>query len=537
VTARRSPLLERLAATLASDPELPFARLRIDGAYRTVTRAELAGRMGAYAVAWQDAGVGRGDIVFIILRHGTDAMASFLAAMWIGAVPSFLPCPNPRQDLALYRAAQAAVLARTRARALLTETDLAGDLGTLDAPDGTAVLVPPPQDHVAVLPPPGAIAADDGALLQHSSGTTGLKKGVMLSHRTIMAQLDAYVPTLGLDDSSCIATWLPLYHDMGLIACFLLPVLNGISIVMLDPFEWVARPQLLLEGIEEFSATHVWMPNFAFAHLVRGVPRAIRHDLSSIRMLIGSSETNRPDTHDRFIERFGADGLTVGAMQTSYGMAETTFAVCQSRRGVPPRRIGIRVDGGRVVDGDTLLMSCGEPLPGVSIGVLHDGVIRFEERLVGEFCVGSPFNFSGYFGAEVVAQPHHRTGDIGFMEGGEVFVLGRTKDVIIVNGRNLYAHDIEAAVNEVPGIHPGRCVALGLPSAQTGSEDLVVIGETTAPAPELSGAVNRAVLAQLGVPCSRVVLVAPGWLIKTTSGKVARGANQAKLLQEHETRP
>ncbi|MBS7810279.1 AMP-binding protein [Roseococcus pinisoli] len=530
MTACGNRFLERLAGILAADPELPFVYLRQNDAYLTVTRSELAGRMGAHAAAWRAAGVGEGDVVFIILRHGADAMPAFLAAMWIGAVPSFLPFPNPRQDLALYREVHATVLRRTGAKALMAEPDLAAEFLNLLGPQATAVLAPPAVGCTALLPPPAAIAEEGAALLQHSSGTTGLKKGVVLSYRAVLAQLDAYAPTLGLDPRSCVASWLPLYHDMGLIACFLLPSVSGVPIVALDPFEWALKPQLLLEAIGRFRATHVWMPNFAFAHLTRGVPRNERYDLSSVAMLIGSSETNRGHTQDRFLARFGSHGLRAGTLQTSYGMAETVFAVSQSQRGVEPRRIGIRIENACVFPGDTELLSNGKPLAGVEIKVLHGGRMRSEERIVGELCVASPFNFSGYLGSGGTPDRFHRTGDIGFLDEGEVFVLGRIKDLIIVNGRNIYAHDVEAAVNDVPGIHPGRCIALGVASDRTGSEEIVVIGETSAPSPDLVAAVNRAVLAHFGMPCAAVELVPPGWLVKTTSGKVSRERNHQKYL-------
>lgn len=522
--------LERLAGMLVADPELPFVHLRQNDAYRTITRSELAGRMGAHVAAWHAAGVREGDVVFIILRHGADAMPAFLAAMWIGAVPSFLPFPNPRQDLALYREAHAAVLRRTGAKALMAEPDLAAEFLVLLGSQATAVLAPPAVGCTALLPPPAAIAEEGAALLQHSSGTTGLKKGVVLSYRAILAQLDAYAPTLGFDPRSCVASWLPLYHDMGLIACFLLPSVSGIPIVALNPFEWVLKPQQLLEAIERFRATHVWMPNFAFAHLARGVPRNARYDLSSVAMLIGSSETNRGDTQDRFVARFSSQGLRAGTLQTSYGMAETVFAVSQSQRGVEPRRIGIHVENDCVFPGETELLSNGRPLAGMEVKVLRDGRMHGEERIVGELCVASPFNFSGYLGSAAPSDRFHRTGDIGFLDAGEVFVLGRIKDLIIVNGRNIYAHDVEAAVNDVPGIHPGRCVALGVASDRTGSEEVVVIAETSAPSPDLVAAVNRAVLALFGMPCAAVELVPPGWLVKTTSGKVSREQNHQKYL-------
>lgn len=532
--------LQRLAKLLADQPGCPFAQLRVDGEWREMTRAGLAGRMGAHAAAWLGAGVRQGDVVFIILRHGIDPMPAFLAAMWIGAVPSFLPHPNPRQDPVLYRRTHVEVLRRTGAKALMTEPELMDGFRELMTQQGASVILAPPSPgDAAPLPPLVERAEDAAALLQHSSGTTGLKKGVTLTYRAITDQLDAYAPQLGLDAHSRIVTWLPLYHDMGLVACFLLPALLGVPIVSMDPFEWVARPQLLLEAIAAHRGTHAWLPNFAFAHLVRSVPAAPLYDLSSVVMLIGCSEANRPEVFDRFLSRFVGWGLQPTALQTCYAMAETVFAISQSARESRPRRLGVRIEGTRVLPGDQIMLSNGPPLPGVVVSVLHDGTMSREEGIVGELCVASPFNFNGYFGTHSGTGPHeiHRTGDIGFLDGGEIFVLGRTDDRISVYGRAIHAHDIEAAVCTVPGIHPGRCVALGVDSARTGSQEIIVVAEARDRSPALAAAVNRIMVKQFGLAAAAVELVPPGWLCKTTSGKVSRADNLAKYRDTFGTRP
>nr|WP_282961739.1 AMP-binding protein [Plastoroseomonas hellenica] len=516
------------------EPAALYAHLRVDGSSCNITRADLAARMAAHLAAWKAAGVGRGDIVFIILRHGPDLMPAFLAAMWAGAIPSYLPYPNPRQDPTAYTEIHKAVFARTGARALLTEPDFAVVLGKLLTSDGGVKIITRPVPVCdAALPPPADAEDDAAALLQHSSGTTGLKKGVILTFGAITDQIDTYAGALGLSDRSRIATWLPLYHDMGLVACFLLPTLLGIPIFAIDPFEWVTRPSLLLEIIEEHRATHVWLPNFAFAHITRAVPASVRHDLSSIEMLIGCSEPNRPDTYDRFLARFGRCGITASKVQTCYAMAETVFAVSQSSIGHPPGRLAIAVEGSRIIPGERVLLSNGAPLPGVEVAIATEGVLHRKERIAGELCIATPFNFKGYFGG--LAAPEdgfHRTGDIGFLDQGEIYILGRDRESIIVNGRNFYAHDIEAAASSVAGVRPGRCVALGVASDRTGSEDIVVIAEAEKPRPSLPSEINRALLGQLGVPAASVELVQPGWLLKTTSGKIARAENLKKYLSQ-----
>ncbi|KAA0971638.1 fatty acyl-AMP ligase [Aureimonas fodinaquatilis] len=529
--------LQRLNDRFEHEPERLFARFWQGDERHDLTYGELSRRVGAHARAWSAAGVQAGDIVFIILPHGPDQMSAFLAAMWIGAVPSFLPGPNVRQDADLYWRAHERVFARTQASALLTEPALAHEIAAkISGGSGLSVLTPVHADLWTKAAAPVEIAEDAPALLQHSSGTTGLKKGVVLTYHAIVEQLEAYGPAVGLDENSRIASWLPLYHDMGLVACFLLPLYSGAQLESLDAFAWVSRPVLLLEAIETAGATHCWLPNFAFAHLARAVSPAAKHDLSSMRCWIGCSEPNRPETFEAFIERFDVPPNTLSA---SYAMAETVFAVSQSGGQAAPLHLQIAVENGRALPatgvGSIRLISNGRLLPGVEIAILQNGLLHREEGVVGEICVRTPFDFHGYFAAETpVAKVDglFRTGDSGFIQNGEVFVLGRLKDLIIVNGRNFHATDIETAMHDVSGVKPGRCVALGVDNALTGSQQIVIVAESEGAAGPDVSSINRALLAAFGVPAAAVKIVPPGWICKSTAGKIARSDNLSKYLAE-----
>jgi acyl-CoA synthetase (AMP-forming)/AMP-acid ligase II len=389
------------------------------------------------------------------------------------------------------------------------------------------------------------------ALLQHSSGTTGLKKGVALSYGAITLQLEAYGAALGLDrvQRPVVASWLPLYHDMGLISSFLMPLWRGIPIVTIDPFEWIARPASMLEAIELSRATHAWLPNFAFLHLSRMVPSAATFDLSSLEALVNCSEPCKPVAFDAFLKRFSSQGIRPEMLQTCYAMAETVFAVSQSEMGRPPRRLAVErsclesfgsVREPRSNDESVLLLSNGIPLPGCKAGVERDGR-DVGEREIGEIVVRANYMFSGYFNNEeasrnAFSQDRYRTGDIGFLDGGELFVVGRIKDIIIVNGKNVFVHDVEAALLGVPGLKAGRAVVFGHYSDRVGSEQLVVVAEREGGAgltsTEILKAVNRRVVEAVGVSCADVRLVAQGWLVKTTSGKLSRSTNAHKYAVE-----
>jgi acyl-CoA synthetase (AMP-forming)/AMP-acid ligase II len=537
------PILRRAEQS----PSRVFAKLHLDGEWVTATYGELLERARGFSAAYRRAGVDRGEIVFIVLQHGLDVYAAFVGAMLAGAVPSLLPYPNARHDHALYWSQHRQLFARVRPAAIVTFDELADDIRSCADGSGAVVL---PQSAVEVETVADAIGGcdDDIALLQHSSGTTGLKKGVALSYRAIRDQIESYARALGRksDDGMVVGSWLPLYHDMGLIAAFLTPLYLGAPIIALDPFVWVADPKLLPQAVEAHRITHVWLPNFAFLHLVRAVPRKMRFDLSSIAALISCSEPCKPEAFDRFLARYGDCGVKPETLQTCYAMAETVFAVSQSSAAELPRRLSVARSSiehlGANVEGDdagTSLLSNGPPIPGCEVRILADGQF-VPEQTFGEICVRAPYLFSGYYNnPEATLAAFHdgwyRTGDLGFLDRGEVFIAGRLKDVIIVNGKNIFAHDVEACLLGVPGLKPGRAVALGAYDEKIGSELLVVIAENDGSGREASAImsdINHAVLAETGIGCSAVRVVEPGWLVKTTSGKVSRSENLRKFQDE-----
>jgi fatty-acyl-CoA synthase len=537
--------LDPVLARAKLHPDEVFAEVWAGDSRCVISYRELVSSARRFAGAFRAAGA-PGDVVFIILQHGTDLYGSFLGAMLAGMVPSFLPFPSAKQDPDLYWRSHQAVFARTRPAAILTYPPLADEVARACAGLPIRVLTAAALDEPVAL---DALPDDcEIALLQHSSGTTGLKKGVALSYRAIEAQIQSYARAVRLHpQSSRIASWLPLYHDMGLISCFLTPLRLGIPIASLDAFEWTARPYLLLEAIEASSATHAWLPNFAFNHVARVTPRSRRYDLSSLHALIDCSEPCKSGTFDVFYERFRDEGVRQDTLQVCYAMAETVFAATQTEPGRTVRRLTIdreeltsRKRATPSEDPTAIsLLSNGAPIDGVELCIVQDGA-RLADGTVGEVCVRAEFLFSGYFKdpaatGEALVDGWYRTGDLGFVHDGELFVTGRLKDVIIVNGRNYYAHDIEEIASIVPGIKPGRTVAFGVFAAAMGSEQIVVVAErdpaaaaTGALAPALNAALSRA----LGLAAGDIRIVDPGWLVKTTSGKISRAGNARKYATE-----
>lgn len=521
----------------------------------TVSVGDLVDSAARWAAAYAEAGIGDGDILLIFLGHSLEQQAAFVGAMMAGAVPSFMPPPSSKQDPALYWSSHRALFARIRPRVLVTTPALADTLAESLEAGGTRILTPP---EIAAMPATAprwaARRGPEIALLQHSSGTTRLKKGICLSHAAIERQLDAYGARLGLGPDDRIATWLPLYHDMGLVACFLQSLVRGVPFIALDPFEWVLAPWRLFEAIERFGATLAWMPNFAFHHLARTRAAARRHDLSRLRALIDCSEPCRPESFDLLLDGFADCGLRPAQLQVCYAMAETVFAASQTALGVPVRRL--HVDGAALqrgiveavaadAPGARCLLSTGRPLDSVRVAIRDDAGAALAEGRVGEIQIAAPFLFDGYLGlpdetAERLADGVYATHDLGFLWDGELFVLGRADDVIVVNGRNLYAHELEFVATGAAGIKPGRLVALGVEDPGLGSRTVAILGETEAAGdehPAIAGRIRSAIAQGFDVLVHDVALVPPGSIVKTTSGKISRRENLTRYLALRQRAP
>jgi len=387
-------------------------------------------------------------------------------------------------------------------------------------------------------------------LLQHSSGTTGLQKAVALSHRAILEHVRRYGASIGIDQTDRIVSWLPFYHDMGLIAALYLALTYGVPLVQLDPFEWVAVPVLLLEAISVERGTLCWLPNFAYNHMADRIHQedleGVR--LDSVRMFINCSEMVRAESHERFLQRFHSCGLRPEALAACYAMAETTFAVTQTSPRSKAKVILVNRDEltrGRAQteaspEKARPCVSSGIPISGCDIRIVAENGDDLTERRVGEIAVRSVSLFDGYRNnpvktTEVFHEGWYFTGDYGFLHEGECFVVGRKKDLIIVAGKNLYPEDIEDIVSRVEGILPGRVVAVGIEDPATGTEQVCVIAEADLNGADQKAKAERAIaeaVMQIDVTVGWVFLTPPRWLIKSSAGKPSRKLNRERALIE-----
>lgn len=541
-----------LMAHATARPDVAAFHVIIGDDVTTLTWGQLLRDSTGYAQRYLDAGVAPGEVVLICLPHGPSTYPAYLGAMLAGAVPSFVAFPTPKQDPALYWDAHRVLFDRVLAPAVLTYPEIAVDIGRV-VPPSTTVLIDEP---VGLAPPVHHHPDRDAtALLQHSSGTTGHRKGVMLTYRQIHDHGVSYAARLGLNEATRVVSWLPLYHDMGLFTAFLLPVQIGATVVSIDPFEWVADPHLLFEHADRYRATIAWMPNFAFAHLVRTKRGTETYRLDHVEAFVSASEPCKPRTMSRFLEAFGPHGVRESQLQTLYGMAESVLATTQSPPGTPLRRVwfdraALRVDRAVVTEpfapGSEEYLSNGRALDGIEVRI-DPTVPTGAGSPVAEIEIRGRFVFSGYYRSpEATAEAFtpdgwYRTGDLGALIDGELYVMGRKKDVIIHHGANYYAHDLEAIASAVPGVKPGRCAAVAVYDEGVGSEQIELIAERDpahpVPDEDLVHAVKAALSDRLNVAIAQVHLVELGWLVKTTSGKVSRSENLAKLRAETVRRP
>src|SRR5687768_12321308 len=309
-----------------------------------ITYDQLLCRANDYAFTLTQAGVKPGEVVILILQHGEDLIYSFWGAILHGTIPSIMPFLTEKLSPERYRADLSALVSVTKPAAIITYPEFAAEVrAVLKTDDSVRAVITTDQIAGQTDLDIESLAGfsrtpEDIVLLQHSSGTTGLQKGVALSHRAVFNQLYAYGKSLSLNENDVIVSWLPLYHDMGLIAGFIMPILSGVPLVLMSPFDWVRAPYRLVQSISKYRGTLVWLPNFAYNFLAQKIrDRHIEEvNISSLRAVINCSEPVRWESHQTFYERFKDYGLKYEALQTSYAMAENVFCVTQSSLGSIP---------------------------------------------------------------------------------------------------------------------------------------------------------------------------------------------------------
>ena len=554
---------ERLKSLHARTPNRVAVTLQFSGAGGAtddfpITVDQLLRGASSFACALADAGVQPGEVVVLILQHGEDLLYAFWGAVLHGTIPSIMPFLTEKLSPERYRADLSALVSVTKPVAIITYPEFETEIrSALKAGDSVReVIVSDKVEKQSALDFDSMMGfhrkPEDIALLQHSSGTTGLQKGVALSHQAIFNQLNAYGKSLALNESDVIVSWLPLYHDMGLIAGFILPILSGTHLVLMSPFDWVRAPHKLMQAVSKYHSTLSWLPNFALNFCAQKIRD--RHlegvDLSSWRAVINCSEPVHWESHREFYEKFRGHGLKLEALQTSYAMAENVFSVTQSKLGSEPLVFEIDRESFMIervaknpVDGrpSMKIMSSGRPLENVKLKILDVNGNESADRFVGEIALQSDCMLAGYYNRDDLTQKAfadgwYLTGDYGFVVDGELFVSGRKKDILIVGGKNVYPQDLESLTYEVPGVHAGRSVAFGIFDETQGTEEVVIIAEVdpddAQEQQKIADAIRLHVTKNSAIALRHVKVVDSKWIVKTSSGKTARSANKEKFLKE-----
>jgi len=464
----------------------------------------------------REMGVARGDRVAIVLPTGPDFMDAFFGTVLAGAVPVPLYPPVRLGRMDEFHRRTARMLEVCGARVVLSDARISRLLGVAV----TQARPPLGLQRVCHGSPFVDRATADGLLvIQFSSGTTVDPKAVALTHANVLANIAAIETIVPGDDAQAGVSWLPLYHDMGLIGCLLLAVYRPGPLTLIPPEVFLARPAIWLRAISRKRATISVAPNFAYGLCVRRVrePELDGVDLSSWRFALNGAEPVAAAVLRRFSDRFAAHGFDARALMPVYGLSEATLAVTFTPSGRHPRTWAA---------GARELASVGTPLPGIDVDVRH-----------GRIHVRGASVMRGYYRNPAATRAALSdgwldTGDLGFIDGGELFVSGRAKDLVILRGVNHAPQEFEDALDGVEGVRPGCAAAVGLPTAE--GEELVLLVETEGSAD--AEWIRGRVLERTGIRPLAVHLLAPGTLPRTSSGKLRRG-EALRQLQADELRP
>ena len=530
--------LDVIDALAESDDQTGLTFLAADGSERTIGFRSLREQAYARGRKLLASGIGPGDRVAIIIPEPDEFVLTFLGAVTAGIVPVPLYPPLALSKLDTYLDGTARVLNAAAADLLVTTAQVEKLLWSV------VVKVPTLKDLVTVqrLKERREVEAgrpmvlpSDPVFLQFTSGSTSTPKGVIVTHKSLVANTEAIIHEgLHLDPKTDVGvSWLPLYHDMGLIGFVLAPILAQIPIVYIPTLQFVKRPVLWMEVVHRHKATLTFAPNFAFARVTKRASEAdlARWDLSTLRIVGCGAEPISGATMTAFVDKFARCGLRPEAMLPCYGMAEATLAM--TFVGLDER---IKIHTGP--DGNAENVSCGRPFLGHEIGIFGDNGQRLPERVVGEIRFRGPSVAGGYFrNPELTRQTFIdggwlKTGDLGYLEDGELYISGRSKDILIVHGKNFYPQAIEWQVEDVPGIRKGNVVAFSVPGADT--EEVVIVAETAETDPEKRSALAKEVKVHLNTAlslvASDVVLLGVGELPKTTSGKLQRRKTREQYI-------
>jgi len=535
-----------------------------DDRVKVITYGELYERATALASELKQRGLEPGETVAIMLPTCAEFFYTFAGILLAGGTPVPLYPPVRPDRIAEYATRQANILRNAGSKFLITFRE-AESLARLLQPlvrslRGVMIaqrLARPPIREVPssnVWRPVQNLLhrarGEEIAFLQYTSGSTGDPKGVVLTHANLLANIRSIIAGLEVTPDDVVVSWLPLYHDMGLIGAWMAPLYFGAPVVVMSPLAFLSRPERWLRAIDRHRGTISPAPNFAYELCVRKIPDKSSEglDLSSWRAALNGAEPVLPSTLERFAARFAPCGFRREALLPVYGLAEASLAISAPRAGTGYKvdrierdafesdscAIPAPSDNGAALQ----FVSAGKPLQDVEVRIVTDDGRNVEERVEGRLWFKSPSATSGYFRNPAATRGLMRedgwldSGDRAYLADGEIYITGRAKDVIIKAGRNLYPHEIEETVGRVPGVRAGCVVAFGAPDPRSGTERLVVAAEAQnlVDAKRITAEIRREMIQAMGVPPDAVELLPPRSIPKTSSGKLRRGETRKLFL-------
>jgi len=549
VPEHATTLLEALEWHVRAQPDrLHITILDGDAEEARLTYADLARDMAAVAAGLQREGLEPGQAVAIMLPTGRDFFAAYYGVLAAGGVPVPIYPPIRLAQLADHVRRQAGILQSSVARLLVTvrEAKPVGSLLRGQVPSLARILTVDDLRSHAAQPTPVPVKADDIAFIQYTSGSTGNPKGVVLTHANLLANVRAMVRATGATSEDVFVSWLPLYHDMGLIGAWLCPLYGGLPLVVMSPLHFLSRPSRWLWAIHRYRGTISAGPNFAYELAASRIDERELEglDLASWKWAFNGAEPVSAETMARFATRFARYGFDPNTLAPVYGLAECALdlAFPPGRRGVLVDRIdrerlarGVAVPAAAGVAHAVGIVACGRPLAGYEMRIAEEAGRELPERHVGRVEFKGPSATSGYYNnpeatAKLFDNGWVDTGDLGYIAAGELYLTGRSKDMMIRGGQNLYPYELEDAIGAVPGIRKGCVAVFGVGDPATGTERIVVLAETretdAAKRAELTAKVNALAADLIGGPADDVVLAPPHSVLKTSSGKIRRAASR-----------
>jgi fatty-acyl-CoA synthase len=556
LTANRRRVLLRVLLSSSAEP------VELTGGEILERSEELAARYSQAPEA---------SVVLLLLPHSVELFLLHLGLILRGRLPAVLPWPTNRIDAEKYQRNLLHQLQHLPAHEVITLPRLAGNLAAgLQFPASPCAIENAEPFETAFrdrihVDAPAADAArptagytpDDAVFLQFSGGTTGAQKAVVVTAPILTVQLARLRETLDFTAADAVASWLPMYHDMGLIACLWFPLWHGAASTQFSAGDWLLNPELLFRLIDRYGATFCWLPNFAFSYLAGQRSRMQgAHDLRRMRAWINCSEPVRMRSFRDFAAAFADWGVAMETLHASYAMAENVFAVTQT----PLQTVPLSFPRGRLRHRaaefeqlafdlvDDVYVSSGRALADMEMRVVHPGGDLCADAEPGEIELRTKSLFDGYWTRDgflttsISSDGWYRTGDYGFRAGEDLYVIGRLKDIIIVGGQNVFPEDVELVVNSVEGVYPGRVVAFGVVDEQYGTESMAVAAEMRGEfdavrATAIEREIKQLVQSTIGIAPRYAAVVPERWIVKSTAGKISRRDTRERFARERLPQP